>query len=56
MIIGYLIGNVLQQEVVKKNVRKSNRRTGRFVGVTGEMSWIDSAGFGEGGGTFNLKN
>ena len=30
--------------------------TGRFVGVTGEMSWIDSAGFGEGGGTFNLKN
>ena len=30
--------------------------TGRFAGVTGEMTWIDSAGFGEGGGTFNLKN
>ena len=30
--------------------------TGRFEGVTGSMEWIDVAGFGEGGGTFNLKN
>ena len=29
--------------------------TGRFEGVTGSMEWIDIAGFGEGGGTFNLK-
>ena len=30
--------------------------TGRFEGVTGSMEWIDVAGFGEGGGTSNLKN
>ncbi len=29
--------------------------TGRFEGVTGLMEWTDIAGFGEGGGTFNLK-
>ena len=29
--------------------------TGRFEGVTGSMEWTDIAGFGEGGGTFNLK-
>ena len=29
--------------------------TGRFEGVTGSMEWVDIAGFGEGGGTFNLK-
>ena len=30
--------------------------TGRFEGVSGSMEWVDIAGFGEGGGTFNLKN
>ena len=30
--------------------------TGRFEGVSGSMEWVDVAGFGEGGGTFNLKN
>ena len=29
--------------------------TGRFEGVTGKMKWVHSQGFGEGGGTFNLK-
>ena len=29
--------------------------TGKFKGVTGNMEWIDIAGFGEGKGTFALK-
>ena len=29
--------------------------TGRFEGVSGKMKWVHSQGFGEGGGTFNLK-
>ena len=29
--------------------------TGRFKGVTGNLQWIDIAGFGEGKGTFKLN-
>ena len=29
--------------------------TGKYAGVSGKMSWSGAAGYGEGGGTFNLK-